>query len=188
MFGLADFLGPQGAGNLGRFGAAGLTEYRQQDDPASWCQPVRDPGLPGQQMEPQLADLPTEMPRVRLAQRLGRPGSRRGQSPGHSAQSARTGPQARLRRCRDQPCITCYAFDAISRPGLRGLWVHPLPRERLRTLVNAPRDGLAGLRQGASSGLIRCSLLLCRSCRRAAASHHGDIVWLAWSLAAVGCP
>jgi deoxyribonuclease V len=58
---------------LGRscLGASGLTEHRQQDQPAARRKPVGDPGLLCQQAEPQLADFLAKVPSVGRAPVVG---------------------------------------------------------------------------------------------------------------------
>ena len=54
-----------------RLRRCGLAEYGQQDDPPAGCEPVGDPRLLGQQVEPQLADFAAEVAGVGLADGLG---------------------------------------------------------------------------------------------------------------------
>jgi hypothetical protein len=64
---LADPLGRPRPLHLALLVLAGLGEHRQQHDPLARCQPVADPHLTAARVKPQLADLATEVARIRLA-------------------------------------------------------------------------------------------------------------------------
>ena len=71
MFGFAVHLELARRGRLRPSRRCGSCGRPSVNHPPSWCQPVGDPGLLAQQVEPQLPDLPAEVLGVGLAKILG---------------------------------------------------------------------------------------------------------------------
>lgn len=69
MLGLADLLGLMRTLDFRRFTHPRLTEHRQQNDPLPGSEPVRNAHGLAVQLEAQLTQLATQVPRVRLTER-----------------------------------------------------------------------------------------------------------------------
>jgi len=94
-------------------------KYRQQDKPTAWGEPVGNAGLLCQQMEPQLADLPAQVPGVGFTEIFGLLGEQTDKEVGPAevavAQSLQPGPNFGFRSPprRAGPCITCYMYPMV---------------------------------------------------------------------------
>src|SRR5260370_41632794 len=101
-------------GDLGFLGVAGLGEDCEEDDRAAGREPVGDAGLLGKQVEPQFADLASQVAGVGLAKTFYLLGEQSDEEVGSAevpvAQALQPGPDLGLDLYRVQ---TCYASNAI---------------------------------------------------------------------------
>src|SRR5260370_709623 len=110
-------------GDLGFLGVAGLGEDCEEDDRAAGREAVGDAGLLGKQVEPQFADLASQVADVGLAKTfclLGEQSERKSARPKsrslrRSSQDRTSGSTSTAHRPAMPPML--YASDAIANPG-----------------------------------------------------------------------